>query len=324
MATITVPPAQPMSRESLQPSRATLIFRYLRRNKSLVVGILLLLFLTLFAVIGSLTVNVDKLAYPLAVRPKQPPNPQCLFDATKKIGKDCFVLGTDFYGRDLLAAMVKGLRQTAQVGLLAGLIGTVVGTVLGFISAYFGGVIDSVIRAITEVLLPVPVFLIQVLLAGAIDLRSDFVRNFGILNVMALIVVMLAWMGPTRVIRAQVLSMRERPFVNVAKLSGMSSLEIIFKEILPNLLPFLGSAMVGQIIGAIFASFGLSVFGLGPLREPLIGNTIYYANYQAAFFNGWWWWPLWPCLALILIFGSLTLIYVGLDEVANPRIRRSE
>ena len=113
-------------------------------------------------------------------------------------------------------------------------------------------------------------------------------------------------------------------FVNVAKLSGMSNLEIIFKEIMPNLLPFLGSALVGQVFGAIFASFGLAVFGLGPLREPLIGNTVYFAQYQASFFNGWWWWPLWPSLALILIFGALTLIMVGLDEIANPRVRRSE
>jgi peptide/nickel transport system permease protein len=324
MATLSVPPIKSMAQDVRQPPRLTLVLRYLRRNKSLVVGLGLLLFLVLFSVVGSLTVNVDKLAYPLAVRPKQAPNPSCLFDAAKKIGKDCFPLGTDFYGRDLLAAMIKGLGQTARIGLLAGVLGTLVGTVLGFVSAYFGGPIDSIVRGITEVLLPVPVFLIQVLIAGSIDMRSDFVRNLGILNVMALIVVMLAWMGPTRVIRAQVLSMRERPFVNVAKLSGMSSLEIIFKEIMPNLLPFLGSAMVAQIIGAIFASFGLAVFGLGPLREPLIGNTIYFANYQAAFFNGWWWWPLWPCLALILIFGSLTLIYVGLDEIANPRIRRSE
>jgi peptide/nickel transport system permease protein len=314
MTTLAVTPQAAVQ----QPSRATLLFRYLRRNKSLGIGLAILLFLTLFSVVGQMTVNVDKLAYPLAVKPKQPPNPLCLFDETKKIGKSCFILGTDFYGRDLFAVMAKGLGQTARIGLLAGAIGTLVGTILGFISAYFGGPLDTIIRGITEVLLPIPVFLIQVLIAGAIDKKSVTV------DTMALIVVMLAWMGPTRVIRAQVLSMRERMFVNVAKLSGMSNLEIIFKEILPNLLPFLGSALVGQVFGAIFASFGLAVFGLGPLREPLIGNTIYFAQYQASFFNGWWWWPLWPSLALILIFGALTLIMVGLDEVANPRVRRSE
>jgi peptide/nickel transport system permease protein len=307
-----------------QPTRGTLALRYLRRNKSLVIGIGILLFLALFAITGHLVMDVNKAAYPLAVKPKQPPDFACIFDATKTIGKNCMVLGSDFYGRDLFAAMAKGLRQTAQIGLVAGAIGTLIGTVLGFIAAYFGGAIDSVIRGLTEVLIPIPAFLIQVLIAGAIDKRLVLNENNGALFIMALIVVMFAWMVPARVIRAQVLSMRERMFVNVAKLSGMSNLEIVFKEILPNLLPFLGSNLVGQVFGALFASFGLATLGLGPLREPLIGNTIYFAQYQASFFNGWWWWPLWPSLALIMIFGALTLILVGLDEIANPRIRRSE
>jgi len=90
------------------------------------------------------------------------------------------------------------------------------------------------------------------------------------------------------------------------------------------MLPFILASFVSGVFAGIFASFGLSVLGLGPLREPLIGNTIWFAQQQAAFFNGWWWWPLWPSLALVLIFVSLTLINVGLDELANPRVRRTE
>jgi peptide/nickel transport system permease protein len=104
----------------------------------------------------------------------------------------------------------------------------------------------------------------------------------------------------------------------------MSDLEIIFREILPNLMPFLLSQLVGQIIGALGASFGLAVLGLGPLREPLIGNILYYANFHGSLTVGWWWWMLWPVLACIMFFLAPTLINVGLDEVANPRVRRSE
>jgi peptide/nickel transport system permease protein len=131
-------------------------------------------------------------------------------------------------------------------------------------------------------------------------------------------------MGTTLVVRSQVLSMRERQYVAVAKLSGMSDLEIIFKELLPNLLPFLISQFVGQTSGALTSSFGLALLGLGPLREPLIGNTLYYANFHGALTIGWWWWVLWPVLVCILFFLAPTLINVGLDEVANPRVRRSE
>ena len=117
---------------------------------------------------------------------------------------------------------------------------------------------------------------------------------------MAFVVVLLAWMGPTLVIRSQVLTMKERQFVSVAKLSGMGDLGIIFREILPNLLPFIVAAFVTQVFVAQIAALYLAVLGLGPLREPLLGNIIWAAQTQSAFFNGWWWWPVWPALALIL------------------------
>ncbi len=286
------------------PSRTTLFLRYLRRNKSLVVGLGIVLFLVLFTVVGSIITNPED-AYPLRVRPRQPPGAE-------------FLLGTDWYGRDLFAAMVVGLWQTALIGVIAGGMGTLTGVVLGFTSAYYGGWVDRLITGICQVLQPIPPFLIQVIIAASLDKRSVTIYT------MAIVIYLLSWMTPTLVIRSQVLSLRERVFVNVAKLSGMGDLEIIFKELLPNLLPFIAAGFVGQVTGAIFASFGLSVLGLGPLREPLMGNIIYFALQQSAFFNGWWWWPLWPALAFFLIFAALTLINIGLDEVANPRVRRSE
>ncbi len=299
MTTLTV--SQP---EVIQPGRLTLFLRYLRRNKSLAIGLLLVLLLTAFTVIGLLTLDTSR-AYPLSVPAKQPPSAE-------------FPLGTDFFGRDLLAATVVGLWQTALIGVLAGAVGTVVGVVLGFISAYFGGPLDSGIKGICQILTPIPPFLIQVIIAGSLDKRSVTIYT------MAFIVVLLSWMGPTLVIRSQVLSMKERQFVAVAKLSGMGDLGVIFEEIMPNLLPFIAAAFVGQVFAAVFASFYLAVLGLGPLREPLLGNTIWAAQSQGAFFNGWWWWPIEPALGLVLILGSLALINMGLDELANPRIRRTE
>src|SRR4051812_20489086 len=299
MTTIALPQTQ-----IKQPSRLTVILRYLRRNKSLAIGLLIILFLVAFTVIGLLTVDL-KHAYPLSVRSKQPPSAQ-------------YPLGTDFFGRDLLPAMVVGMWQTALIGVLAGAIGTLIGVVLGFTSAYFGGIIDSIIKGTCQILTPIPVLLIQVVIAASLDKRSVTIYT------MTLIVVMLAWMGPTLVIRAQVLTMKERQFVSVAKLSGVGNLGIIFGEIMPNLLPFIVSAFVIQVFASVFASFNLSVLGLGPLREPLMGNIIWAAQGQDAFFNGWWWWPVWPALALMLILGALALVIMGLDEFSNPRVRRSE
>ncbi|HWU17160.1 MAG TPA: ABC transporter permease [Devosia sp.] len=287
-----------------QPGKLTLLLRYLRRNKGLAIGLFILLCLALFTLVGMMLIN-PKHAYPLSAPLKQAPSLKYPF-------------GTDFFGRNLLAAMVVGMWQTALIGVLAGGIGTLIGVVLGFTSAYFGGWIDSAIRTICQILTPIPVLLIQVVIAGSLDKRDVTILT------MSFIVVLLAWMGPTLVIRAQVLTMKERQFVAVAKLSGMSDFGIIFKEILPNLLPFIAAAFVGQVFAAVFASFYLAVLGLGPLREPLLGNIIWAAQSQGAFFNGWWWWPLEPAFAMILILGSLALVNMGLDELANPRVRRTE
>jgi len=299
MTTLALP-----RQEIRRPGQLTLFFRYLRRNKSLAFGLIVLLGLVLFTAIGLLTVDTSN-AYPLSVKSKQPPSLE-------------FPFGTDFFGRDLLAAMVVGMWQTAIIGVMAGGMGVLIGIVLGFISAYFGGVLDTAIKGICQILTPIPAVLIQIIIAGSLDKRDVTIFT------MAIVVTLLAWMGPTLVIRSQVLTMKERQFVSVAKLSGMGDLGIIFGEILPNLLPFIVAAFVGQVFAAVFASFYLAVLGLGPLREPLMGNLIWAAQTQSAFFNNWWWWPLEPALAMVLILGSLALINMGLDELSNPRVRRSE
>ena len=302
--TATTAATLPQSETFYQPSRLTLLLRYLRRNKSLTIGLIIMLGLVVFTLYGMATKDLND-AYPLSVKTKQPPSLE-------------FPLGTDYFGRDLYVAMVVGLKQTATIGILAGALGTIIGVILGFISAYFGGWLDMLIKGICQVLTPIPAFLIQVIIAGSLDRRDVTIYT------MAFVVVLLAWMGPTLVVRAQVLTMKERQFVSVAKLSGMGDLGIIFREILPNLLPFIAAAFVDQVFKAVFASFYLAVLGLGPLREPLLGNTIWAAQAQSAFFNNWWWWPLFPALALVLILGSLALINMGLDELSNPRIRKSE
>jgi peptide/nickel transport system permease protein len=296
---ISLSPAEPA-----QPTALVLALRYLRRNKSLGIGVLMLVLLIAFTGIGFLTVDPHH-AYPLSAPTRRAPSLS-------------YPLGTDFFGRNLYAALVVGMWQTAAIGIIAGGLGTLIGVVLGFVSAYFGAWIDFSIRGLCQVLTPIPVLLIQVVVAGSLDRRDVTILT------MALIVVMLAWMGPTLVIRSQVLTMKERQFVFVAKLSGLGDLGIIFTEILPNLLPFIAAAFVAQVFSAVFASFYLAVLGLGPLREPLLGNIIWSAQTQGAFFNGWWWWPIEPAIAMILILGSLALINMGLDELANPRIRRSE
>jgi peptide/nickel transport system permease protein len=274
--------------------------RYLRRNPSLGVGIFLLFTLLLFVVIGHLTVDTIQFR-PLSTRPLQPPSRELPF-------------GSDKQGRNLYAVMVEGTPLTLRIGLLAGVIGVTLGATLAFISGFYGGKVDAVIRLIVDVGLTIPGLLILIIIAMR-------VRGGLTVDQMALVVGLLAWLYPARTIRSQVLSLKQRSFVQIARLSGMSNPEVIVKELLPNLLPYLGASLVGSVSAAILASIGLEVLGLGPFEAPTLGMTIYWVNYNAAIINGWYWWWVPPIVVIAILFTGLFLVAVGLDEIANPRVR---
>jgi peptide/nickel transport system permease protein len=149
---------------------------------------------------------------------------------------------------------------------------------------------------------------------------SSYLKRVDV-DTMALLLVLFAWPAPTRLIRAQVLTLRERGYVRMARLSGLSTFDIMFKEMLPNLLPYLAASLVGNISGAILAATSLEALGLGPTREPTLGMTIYYAIRGSAILQGMWWWWGFPLIVLIFMFTGLFQIATGLDEVANPRLR---
>ena len=275
-------------------------FRYLRRNPSLTVGTLLLVALGLFVIIGSLLVDTED-ARPLSVPTLRPPSGDYPF-------------GTDRQGRDLLAVMVADTPLTLRIGFIAGFLGVALGTVLAFIVAYYRGLVDTIIRGIADIGLTVPGLLVLIIIAVSI-------KGTLTVNQMAIVVASLAWLYPTRTIRAQVLSLRERGYVEVARLSGMSGPGIIFFELIPNLLPYLAATLVGAVSAAILASIGLEVLGLGPIDAPTLGMTLYWVNFNAAMINGWWWWWTAPTVIILTVFLGLFFLTVGLDEIANPRLR---
>jgi peptide/nickel transport system permease protein len=213
--------------------------------------------------------------------------------------------------------MVLGTGMTLQIGAIAGAIGLGVGIVLGFISGYFGGLLDTVITSLIDIYMTIPGFLILILIATTFKNITLGVVEMG------LIVAIVSWAGPARAIRSQVLTMRERPFVMMAKLGGMGSLEIVMKELVPNLLPFLVMSLSQSVYGGIMASLGLEAIGIGARREPTMGMTLFYVNYYSAFLLGLWWWIIAPIIVIVFTLTSLVLISMGLDEIANPRRRKT-
>ncbi|MBT3345427.1 MAG: ABC transporter permease [Gemmatimonadetes bacterium] len=275
---------------------------YVRRAPQLAIGLWMLLFLVLFGLVGPLLIDTE-MARPLAAVPRLAPSAQHPF-------------GTDDAGRDLLAVMVVGVPLTLRIGFVAGSVGLSIGAILGLLAGFVGGRTDGFIRGIVDTLLTVPGLLVLISVASSI-------REEISVEIMALVVASLSWMWPTRTIRAQVLSLRERAFVQMARLNGQGTLEIIVREVLPNLLPYLAASFALAVSSAILATISLEALGLGPQNEPTVGMTIYWAITFSALLRGMWWWWAIPIAFLILLFVGLLLVAAGLDNLANPKSRRA-
>lgn len=233
----------------------------------------------------------------------------------KQPGVIDYPLGTDGAGRDLLALLIIGAPNSLLVGIVASTIGMSLGIFLGFSAGFIGGRTDDFIRVISDVMITIPPLLILVVVQAAYGDVS--------LLMMALLIAAFVWQSPTRLIRAQVLSMRESGYVQMARLSGASTGDIMFREMMPNLIPYLFGSFIANVTTSIVTAVGLEVLGLGPQRIPTLGRTIYEAiNAGALIQNLWWWWGL-PTLLLALMFVGLLLINLGLDEVSNPRLRKA-
>lgn len=272
----------------------------LARNPKFMVGITIFLTLLVVALVGGLMTEEGTRATG-SFMPRQPP------------GTEGAPLGTDTLGRSIAVQLLEAIPKSIQVGIIAAAVGTVLGALIGFSSGYFGGMIDTVLRVLIDVFLAVPSLLFLILIAS-------LVRGVDV-TTMALIIGIFAWSWPARQVRAQVLTLKERGFVEVSRLSGMSGMEIIIYELMPHMLPWLGANFVNAFIAAVLAESGLSILGLGPQREMTLGMMIYWAlNFGAILQNMWWWWVT-PVVSLMALFLSLYMVHIGFDEVANPRLQ---
>ncbi len=272
---------------------------FLRGNRLFTVGVLILLALLLFGLIGSSLISPKKAnmgANPLNLSPSRE-----------------YPLGTDGFGRDMLAVMVIGIPNTFKIGFLAGAVGVMLGALIGLFAGYYRGIADTIFSSFADVMLVIPTLAILITI-------SAYVRVVTV-EMMAVIVGLLSWPLPARVIRSQTLSLRERLFVEVARLSGQNDFEIIAFQILPNLIAYLAASFVGAVSAGILASVGLEVLGLGPQNIPTIGRTLYYAFNRSALFRGMWWWWAPPVVTLAIIFTGLFQMGISLDKYANPRLK---
>jgi peptide/nickel transport system permease protein len=222
-------------------------------------------------------------------------------------------LGTTNLGEDVFSQLVFGLRATFVVGILGGGLGTLIGVLVGFVAGYRGGLIDEILNMLTNIILVIPSLIVLLIIAAYLDVRGVLVES--------LFIGCFAWPWAARAIRAQTFSLRTRDFVDLARLSGMKSLKIIFVEIAPNMMSYLLLAFILQFGGAILTAATLDFIGLGPTNAISLGLMMNYATIQGALILGMWWWFIPPGIAITAVVGALYVMNVGLDEVFNPKLR---
>jgi peptide/nickel transport system permease protein len=222
-------------------------------------------------------------------------------------------LGTDNFGRDVFTQLAYGVRTSLLVGLLAGAVATFIGTAIGATAGYKGGAVDGVLNSVTNLFLVVPPFVVLILLSISLGTRT--------ITMMAVVIGATSWSWVSRSVRAQVLSLRTRQHVDMARMSGFGTTRIILGEILPYVLSYVVMVFVLQVATGILNEATLSMLGLGPYDAISLGSMMSWALMYEALRTGAWWAFVPPVLAIALVTFSLKHINSGMDEVFNPRLR---
>ena len=270
------------------------------RNRKLVFGLSVTLALLLFALIGPLLAHHPPLEYGgrLSLSPTT---------------DDGYWFGTTLLGQDVYAQFVNGLRLAFIVGAIGGGIAAVVGMLVGFTAGYKSGWVDEVLNMLTNVVLVIPTFALLLVIAAYLKVRGIMAES--------VFIGLTSWPWAARALRAQTFSLTSRDFVSLARLSGRSSRNIIFKEIAPNMSSYLFMMFILLFGGAILIAATLDFIGLGPSNTISLGMMMQLSVQNAALQLGLWWWFVPPGLAIMAIVGSLYVMNVGLDEVFNPKLR---
>lgn len=271
----------------------------LRGNRLALIGVGLLVFFGFLAIFAPLIVPFDPDA--LVARPFLSPS-------------STHLLGTNDVGQDIFSELLVGARVSLAIGLLAAMVSIVVGSVVGLIAGYFGGRIDSALMRLVDMVLVIPFLPLMILLAAY--LGPSFWN-------LILVIGLLTWAQPARIIRSQVLSLKTRGFVEAGRAIGTPVSRILRKHVLPGVIPLALSQFVLAASQSILIEASLSFLGLGDPVTKSWGTILYYAQARGAFLtDAWLWWVVPPGLLITLVVAGFAFSGLALEEVADPKLRR--
>jgi peptide/nickel transport system permease protein len=275
------------------------VWRLVMGNRKASFGLIVVGFFILIAIFGPIILSQDPHTFTADVL--QPPSATHL-------------LGTTNFGEDVFLQTVVGARFSVFMGLGIGLVTTIISVLVGLTSGYFLGWVDEVLSLVCNVFLVLPTLPLAILLAAFLPNKGPVAIGF--------VLTITGWSWGARVLRSQTLSLRNRDCVEAARASGESTWRIIFYEILPNQTSIVAAQFFGTVVYVILAETALEYLGLGDITASTWGNMLFSASNNSALLLGAWWWFLAPGLCIAILGAALTFVNFGIDEIANPRLRR--
>lgn len=283
-----------------RPNGFVVFWRGMRRSTSGFIGFLVFIAIVLICLIGPFFTPANPTNVPNRL---QPPSWQ-------------HWLGTDDMGRDVMIDVINGGRSVLIVGFLAAIISTVIAVFFGSLAAYVGGRTDAVIVTATDIVLTVPSIILLAVIAAFYSVGSDWG--------LAILIGALGWPGLLRAVRSQAFSLKEREFIEAARLLDLGTSRVVIKEIIPNMSSYILMNFVLGAINAIYALVGLYLLGLAPLTSNNWGVTMHWAQKAGAHFSeSSVWWVMGPVLAISLLQLSLVTMSRSFEEILNPRLRHN-
>ena len=271
------------------------------------IGLILLVMFALMAVCSYIPPWIDPMYHPMTgVDP----------NITRSVGPTLkHWLGTDFMGRDILSQLLAGARVAFMIGVSAAFMSIFLGTAIGMVAGYLGRAADTVLMRMADMIMVMPTLLVVLIMASL----------FGQLSIwsIVLIIALFRWPGVSRVIRAQTLSLKQRPFIDAARVAGASHLRIIFRHIMPNVLPLAFLYMTFRVTSAITIEAALSFLGFGDPGTVSWGMMLQWVWKTGNMFKApYWLLPPGICISLITL--SFYMLGRAMDEVLDPRLRKEE
>ena len=281
-------------------------FRELLHRGTGIFGLTVLIVFTVIAFIGP------------AIAPQDPYLSSSFSDEILQPPSSEHWLGTNENGQDVYSLILYGTRVSLLVGFAAALVSSVIGAVVGISAGYFGGWIDKILTALDDWFLVIPFLPLAIVLATLLDPETF---PGGQLGILVLVIGITGWAGTSRIVRSQVLSVKQRVFVERSRALGASTPYILRKQILPNVLPLIFANTVLIIAVAILTESTLSFLGLGDPTRVSWGTMLDQANAAGAMAQGAWWYFLPPGVCIVLVVLAFTQVGYAVEEIVNPTLR---